>query len=142
LRDLELSIETEPASQDIEALGRGLNEHALPTTGAPGFRPLAVFARNESGALVGGVYGQVNWTWLHISLFWISAERRRQGVGSKLLGAIEAAAAARGCTGAHLDTFSYQARPFYERHGYRVFAILEEYPPGHQRVFMQKPLQG
>jgi GNAT superfamily N-acetyltransferase len=141
MRDLELSIETRPALPDIDALGRGLNEHALPTTGTPGFQPLAAFARNESGSLVGGVYAQLNWTWLHISLFWISTERRRQGLGSKLLGAIEAAALERGCAHSHLDTFSYQARPFYERHGYRVFAILEDYPPGHQRIFLRKPLR-
>jgi GNAT superfamily N-acetyltransferase len=141
MRDLELSIETQPASRDIDALGRGLSEHALPTTGAPGFRPLAAFARDESGVLVGGVYGQVNWNWLQISLFWISTERRHRGLGSRLLQAIEAAALERGCTHSHLDTFSYQARPFYERHGYRVFAILEEYPPGHQRIFLRKPLR-
>jgi len=137
----ELSIETNPAPEDVEALGQGLNEHAIPFTGVVGFRPLAVFARDEGGALVGGISGQLNWTWLHVSLFWIAAPHRRRGLGARLLGAIEAAARARGCSRAHLDTFSYQARPFYERHGYAVFATLEEYPPGHRRFFMQKELR-
>jgi len=47
---------------------------------------------------------------------------------------------ARGCTRAHLDTFSYQARPFYERQGWRVFATLDDYPEGHQRFFLRKDL--
>ena len=47
---------------------------------------------------------------------------------------------ARGCRYAHLDTFSYQARPFYDRLGYRLFGELENYPPGHSRFFLRKQL--
>ena len=138
--DVVFSVETTPAARDVEALGQGLTEHALPTTGRPGFQPLGVFARDHGGALIGGVYGQVNWNWLHVALVWVSASRRHAGLGSRLLAALEAAARERGCTQAHLDTFSYQARPFYERHGYRVFATLDDYPTGHRRFFMRKVL--
>ena len=138
--DLALTVETAPDPRDVEALGQGLTEHALPFTHRAGFEPLAVFARDRNGVLVGGVHGHVNWTWLHVALFWISAAQRRQGLGSSLLRAIETAAIERGCTQAHLDTFSYQARPFYERHGYALFATLEDYPPGHQRFFLRKVL--
>ena len=89
---------------------------------------------------MGGAYGRVNWTWLDVSLLWVAAGDRNQGLGSKLLEEIETAAVARGCTCAHLETFGYQARPFYERHGYEVFATLDDYPPGHQRFFMRKLL--
>ena len=141
MSELALSVETSPAERDVEALARGLTEHALPVTGRPGFHPLGVFARDREGALVGGVHGQVNWNWLHISLFWVSEDCRHQGLGSRLLAAIETAAVERGCSHAHLDTFSYQARPFYERQGYRLFATLEDYPPGQQRFFLRKPLR-
>lgn len=141
MQEIQLSVEMEPSATDLAALGKGLTEHALPFTGVPGFRPLAVFARDADGNLVGGASGLLNWTWLHVALLWVSAEHRDQGLGSRLLGAIEAAAAERGCTRAHLDTFSYQAKPFYERHGYRVFAVLHDYPPGHQRIFLNKRLR-
>lgn len=140
MNDLTLTIDTDPRPEDIAALGRGLTEHALPTTRVAGFQPLAVFARDGDGRLVAGVQGMVNWNWLHIALFWISAERRRGGLGSQLLAAIENAARERGCVYAHLDTFSYQARPFYERHGYTLFATLDDYPPGQQRFFLRKTL--
>jgi hypothetical protein len=45
-----------------------------------------------------------------------------------------------GCTDAFLDTFSFQARPFYEKLGYRVFGVLENHPAGHQHYFMTKQL--
>lgn len=136
-----LTVETQPSSADLEALANGLTEHALPTTGRRGFLPIAVFARDAGGGLVGGVSGTVNWNWLHISLFWVSSERRHGGLGSRLLRAIEAAAVERGCVYAHLDTFSYQARPFYERHGYVLFAELADYPPGQSRFFLRKELR-
>jgi GNAT superfamily N-acetyltransferase len=135
-----LSVETSPQERDVEALAAGLTEHALPITGKAGFLPLAVFAREPGGALVGGAHGQVNWNWLSISLLWVADAHRRTGLGSRLLGALEDAARERGCENAHLDTFSYQARPFYERHGYDVFAVLEDYPPGHRRFFLRKAL--
>lgn len=142
MNDLSVAVETTPDPRDVQALVRGLTEHALPVTTTPGFLPLAVFARDRKGALVGGMHGQVNWTWLHIGLVWVSEARRHQGLGSRLLAAIETAAVERGCRHAHLDTFSYQARPFYERHGYRLFATLDDYPPGHQRFFLRKTLRG
>lgn len=139
--DVTLSVETAPAERDVAALAAGLTEHALPTTGRPGFLPLAVFARDAEGALVGGISGTVNWSWLHIALFWIASSDRHGGLGSRLLRALEAAAIERGCAQAHLDTFSYQARPFYERHGYALFATLEDYPPGQARYFLRKNLR-
>jgi GNAT superfamily N-acetyltransferase len=138
--DLDLRIDSSPASGDIEALGRGLTEHALPTTGVPGFQPLAVWGRDAQGTLRAGIFGHANWNWLHIALFWIAEDLRHGGLGSRMIGMIEAAALERGCRNAHLDTFSYQARPFYERHGYELFATLEDYPPGQARYFLRKRL--
>lgn len=138
--DPQLSIETSPQQGDVDALAEGLNQYGLPTTRTAGFQPLAVFARDRGGALVGGAHGQVNWNWLFVSLFWVSPDRRHTGLGSKILAALEAAARERGCTNAHLDTFSFQARPFYERRGYTLFAELEDYPPGHRRFFLRKVL--
>jgi hypothetical protein len=44
------------------------------------------------------------------------------------------------CTDAFLDTFSFQARPFYEKLGYRVFGTLENHPAGLHHYFMTKKL--
>jgi len=138
--ELRLEVTREPAAPDVEALGRGLSEHGAPVTGRVGFRPLAVFARDARGRLVGGCAGQVNWNWLAVSLVWLDAGLRGRGLGGRLLDALEEAARREGCTHAHLDTFSWQAGPFYERRGYRPFATLEDYPPGQQRLFLRKRL--
>ena len=136
-----LIVEDEPKTDDVEALARGLNEHAVRNTGVAGFREIAVFVRDEDGALMGGVWGYVNWNWLWVGAVWLSEELRGRGYGRQMMEKLEHTARVRGCLYAHLDTFSFQARPFYEGLGYEVFATLDDYPPGHQRFFMKKALR-
>jgi hypothetical protein len=45
----------------------------------------------------------------------------------------------RGCSAVWLDTFEFQARPFYEKLGYRLFGTLD-FPAGFKRFFLQKAL--
>jgi GNAT superfamily N-acetyltransferase len=134
------TVEDAPGNEDVQALAQGLTAHALPHTKMPGFQPIGVFMRDENGALLGGAWGYVNWNWLFVGLVWLSDDLRGGGYGRQMITTLEDAARERGCQYAHLDTFSYQARPFYEGLGYEVFATLDDYPPGHQRFFMKKSL--
>lgn len=135
-----LVVDEDPKGDDVEALANGLNNHALRHLQVAGFRPLGVFMRDERGTLIGGVWGYLNWNWLWIGLVWLSDDLRGVGYGRQMMEAIERAARERGCRYSHLDTFSFQARPFYEGLGYEVFATLDDYPTGHQRFFMKKAL--
>jgi GNAT superfamily N-acetyltransferase len=138
--DYTITIEDTPSSEDIQRLRQGLATHALSYTQAPGFQSIAVFLRDEAGTVIGGIWGYINWNWLSVGLVWLSEELRGQGYGKQLMIKLEEVAKARGCQYAHLDTFSYQARPFYETLGYELFATLGDYPPGHQRFFLKKIL--
>ena len=137
---VDLILDESPDATDIDALRVGLTEHSQILIGDPGFKPIAVFARAPDGSLVGGAYGFLNWSWLDLSLLWVAESQRGQGLGSRLVQRIEVEAWLRGCRHAHLETFSYQAREFYERHGYEAFAELPDYPPGHIKVYLRKPL--
>jgi GNAT superfamily N-acetyltransferase len=137
-----LTIEDTPRAEDVATLTDGLTAHALRHTSVAGFKPLAAWLRDERGALIGGAYGYVNWNWLFINLVWLHDSLRGHGHGRHVILALEAAARERGCTHAHLDTFSFQARGFYEKLGYEVFSTLDDYPPGHRRFFMKKTLAG
>ena len=92
--------------------------------------------------VIGGLVGATNWTWLHIRILAVPAERRGLGIGRKLMDRAEDIARLRGCRAAWVDTYSFQAPGFYERLGYRQFGTLPDYPPGHQRLFYCKPLTG
>jgi len=74
-----------------------------------------------------------------LSLY-LPADLRSRGLGAELLRRAEVEARARGCVGAHLDTYGFQARGFYEKQGYAVFGALPDCPPGHARFFLSKRL--
>lgn len=48
--------------------------------------------------------------------------------------------AQRGCKYAFVDTFSFQAPAFYEKHGYREVFTLEDYPYTEKRYYYTKDL--
>ena len=52
----------------------------------------------------------------------------------------ERARAERDCVGVRLDTWGFQAKPFYEKQGYEVFGVLEDHPPGETEYLLAKRL--
>ncbi|MEM7355486.1 MAG: hypothetical protein AAF657_32030, partial [Acidobacteriota bacterium] len=67
---LQLTLDESPAPTDLDRLRQGLQEHSASFVDRPGFRPLALFARDADGALIGGVYASINWNWVDITLLW------------------------------------------------------------------------
>ena len=102
--------------------------------------PLTLVLHNDEGRIVGGAIGETNWGWLHLTVLAVSQDLRGQGWGSRLIREIERLALDRGCHHVWVDTFSFQARPFYERLGYKVFGTLPNYPSDQERYFLSKPL--
>ena len=130
----------EATREEIEHLAAGIADHARGRIGDPGFHPVAILAEDESGRIVGGVTGSINWTWLSVKLLWVSGPHRGRGVGRRLMEAIEDLARERGCLRAHVDTLAFQAPAFYTRLGYEPFAELPDYAPGHARIYLRKTL--
>jgi GNAT superfamily N-acetyltransferase len=131
-----------------DAPGAALSDVILPgliafneARAGPGhYRPLAVLVTDDAGKPLGGLSGATYWRWFYIQLFWLPEQLRGAGLGSEILGRAEAEAKARGCLDVWLDSFSFQAPGFYQRHGYRSFGTLDDYPPGQRRVFLTKRL--
>jgi GNAT superfamily N-acetyltransferase len=141
LDGVDVSVTGAPDRADLDAVKAGVLALNVGVLGADKAVPLAILARRE-GALVGGASGFTLWKWLFIDYLWVSDELRGRGLGAQLLGRAEAAARERGCGAAWLDTFSFQAPGFYTKLGYRHFGQLDDFPPGHARYFMWKPLVG
>ena len=135
-----IEVTEEPAQPDVEALLRGLIAFNEPFLGRSDFRRLGVLARRPGGDLAGGLIAETGRGFLFVDLLWVDPDARSAGLGSRLMAAAEAEARRRGCAMAWLDTYDFQARPFYERHGYRVFGELDGFPNGHRRFYMAKRL--
>jgi GNAT superfamily N-acetyltransferase len=103
-------------------------------------KPLAVQMKNEQGKVIAGATARSFGDWLLLDYLWVSEELRGQNIGSKLLAKIEATGKSRGCVKCLLDTLDFQAKPFYERHGYKVEWTQEGYPKTGCKYFMVKAL--
>lgn len=140
--DFTLHLQDKPRAPDANAVIRGLVDHAERESGMRKRNPqlLSIFLRHPRRGIAGGLNAVTVWGWLHIKEFWVASDLRGKGLGSQILLAAEAEARRRGCNSAFLDTFDFQAKPFYERLGYRQWGSLAEFPEGHTRFFMMKPL--
>jgi GNAT superfamily N-acetyltransferase len=137
-----LRIVVEPHAPDHlkQVVEDGLGSYNVAVTGFAEYYPVAIFLKDAHDAVLGGVLGHIWGKWLRVAILWLAEPVRGQGYGRQLLLAAEAYARERGCEQVQLSTFSFQARPFYEKLGYDVFATLEDCPPGHREYFLRKPL--
>ena len=135
-----LSITTieHPSARQQRSVIRRLVSYNDLWAGPERFIRFAVLLHDRRRRLVGGLLASTHWQWLFISHLWIDETVRRQGYGTQLLLKAEAEARSRGCKHAYLDTFSFQARGFYEAHGYQIFGELHDFPVGHTRHFLWK----
>ena len=105
--------------------------------------PFALEIREApDGPVAGGLWGMSLWGSFYIALVVTPEGARGQGLGSDLMRRAEAEARARGCRQMWLDTYDFQARPFYERLGFTVFGQIDGPAPMFPRWFMQKALEG
>jgi GNAT superfamily N-acetyltransferase len=136
-----MRIEISEAEQTpLEAvLFAGLRNFNDPYMGLHGYTPLRLMVfRDGEDVPVGGIQGHSLAAWLYIQLVYLPEDLRRDGLGSRLMQQAEDEGRARGCVGVYLDTFSFQARPFYEKRGYTLYGTIPDSPPGHSRYFLMK----
>jgi GNAT superfamily N-acetyltransferase len=129
------------AAADLRHIVQSLvDNHNVAMTGHAEWYPVTFFLRDEAGEVLGGLLGDIWAAWLHVRTLAVAAPARRRGFGRELMKQAELYAVKRGCTDAFLDTFSFEARPFYEKLGYHVFGVLENHPVGYRHFFMTKQL--
>jgi GNAT superfamily N-acetyltransferase len=140
VEDLEMVFEPLPG----EALTRFLTDNVINVniakTGVSTWHPVGFFLKNARGEWLGGLTGYIWGGWLHVNFLWVTESLHGQGHGSRLMDAAEQLAVKRGALAANLETHSFQAEDFYLKRGYVVFGRLEDYPPGHTKLFLHKRL--
>ena len=132
-------VEDHPDPRDIDVLEAQIRREASAAMGLGDETDLAIFVR-DAGQVVAGISG---WTWgdcCELQSLWVAPSLRGRGLGSQLLAAAEAAAAARGCTQTVHFTYGFQARALYERSGYELVGEVEDFPSGTNVLWYRKRL--
>lgn len=129
-----------PAPEDVAAVRAGLMAFNDSKAGPVNLQRIGLYLRDTEKVICGGLVGFLAWQWLSVDLLWVDESLRGQGYGAAILERAERVARDAGCVAVKLDTYEFQARPFYEKRGYVVFGVLEGYPANTRTYYMQKVL--
>lgn len=132
----------QPASaEDTRAVFAGLLAFNQAASGdALDDQPVNRVIHDAAGQVVAGIAADVCGGWLMVHALWVDQTQRGRGLGQALLADAEQQARALGAHAVTLDTFSWQAEGFYLKQGYAVFGRLQDFPRGHERLHLRKPL--
>jgi GNAT superfamily N-acetyltransferase len=137
-----VTLDAKPHPNDINAIVNGLFEFNRSQTGGATFEYLLATVRDAQGAVVGGLFGATYLGWLQVQAVWLPDSLRGHNYGTKLMALAENEAVRRGCTRVFLETYSFQALPFYEKCGYTVHSRIADFPVGGARYALTKCLSG
>lgn len=141
---MQIAIELEPSEKDSRRLSEGIisfNHARIPDLESiKDEKRFSIFARDMDGEIQGGLRATCYWNTLHIELLWIAAEARSRGLGREIIECAEIYALENRCSKAFVETTSWQAKPFYEKHGYKLIATLNDRPKGHASHYLAKSL--
>jgi GNAT superfamily N-acetyltransferase len=123
-----------------KAIGHGLVAFNLRTVGYTHGRLVTVSLRDDADQIIGGATGHSRGPTAFLELLWIEDAHKGKGTGTKLLAAFEAECRRLRARQIYLDTYSFQAKPFYEKNGYEELGRIEGYFEGVDRYWMIKAL--
>jgi len=96
------------------------------------------FLAFNDGKLIGGAIGFIEYNWYFLDLLYIDEVYRGQAIGTRLIEEIEKFSKNENLTGVRMETWNFQAKGFYEKNSYNVFAQMEDCPPGTVDYFLKK----
>ena len=84
--------------------------------------------REEDGQLIALLHAQQVLENIHVKALVVDKEHQKKGLGASLLAELEEKAGAAGVSSITLSTKSYQAKDFYVKQGYEIYASLSDVP--------------
>jgi GNAT superfamily N-acetyltransferase len=121
-------------------LQRRLHEFNVTATGYDDGQPLTAHITGPRGETIAGLSGHTWGGCCEVVSLWVDERERGRGLGTALLAAAEAEAKRRGCSQVTLSTHTFQAPAFYEKLGYVRVGMVADYPRGHAKLHLAKPL--
>ena len=84
--------------------------------------------REEEGLLIALLHAQQVLENIHIKALVVDKGHQKKGLGASLLAELEEKAEKAGVSSITLSTKSYQAKDFYVKQGYEIYASMEDVP--------------
>ncbi|WP_026691320.1 GNAT family N-acetyltransferase [Alteribacter aurantiacus] len=140
---MKIAISKTESKEDIQHVNDQLFYYNLahfPSDLRDRYEQINLVLKDEEGNVKGGILAAVCWNWLEIDTLMVDAELRRSGYGTKLLQKIEQIALEKDCDFIKVDTLSFQALGFYEKHDYLVFGKIDGVGRDFTHYYLKKEL--
>ena len=99
-----------------------------------------LYVAMDNDVFCGGIYLQAYQDSLYVDLLAVNVDYRGRNIGTKLMEFAEKYARERNFESIDLGTTEFQARPFYEKLGYKVVFTRQNYPIGYECYTLHKKL--
>lgn len=119
-----------------KTLKRGLRDYNYEQLGERGAH-FSIIAKNNE-LVIGGLIIEKCSDAFYIKTLWVHDSFKKQGIGSKLLTMLDGEAENQNIPKIFTDTYTFQARGFYEKHGFKVIGIIREYILGYDKIYLKK----
>lgn len=137
----DFGISTKDEQEFVDNKLGDFNIEQVPETQEKHLVPLN-FCFKKDGVVIAGINAEMYfWHIVYVSILFVDKAYRHHNLGSYLLKKVESEAKAMGAKLVHLDTFDFQAKDFYLKHGYEIFGVLDDCPEGRKRYYLKKVLQ-
>lgn len=119
---------------------KGIIDYNAPFFGANPSQPFTIYIKDIQSNVIAGLTGFYKGKYTRVDLVWIHEDFRHQGLGRKLILKLEEFSKIKGCRYIQLDTFDFQARPFYEKLGFKCIGTVSKWVEDRDCHFMRKTL--
>ena len=119
--DLRIAVESKDEAVD-HIVHMGLRAFNRTRANWPERQHFNIVLRDGEGRVRGGILASVNFDVLVLEDVFVEEDCRGGGYGGQMMAAAEQEGRTRGARLAVVSTFSWQARPFYEKLDYAVYA--------------------
>ena len=127
---------------DDENVGKFMNvefaEYATGCEVALNYQEFCIVAQEDDGTVIGAINGRAYYNEVHIQDLIIGKGCRRDGLGTKLVTAVEDKFRGQGYGFVALTTFGFQAPEFYKKLGYKLEFVRESADPKLSKYFYRK----
>jgi len=138
---IELSVSDAENREAVAFIEQHLVAYNVATARLGTWHALTALVRDSEGQIIAGLIAELWGGCLELRYLWVREDRRGCGYGTRLLAAAEAEALARDCMQVVVDTFSFQAPTFYEKHGYAVCGVVDDFPQGFSKYVLNKRIR-
>ncbi|MCA9836473.1 MAG: GNAT family N-acetyltransferase [Trueperaceae bacterium] len=134
------TIDHQPSAEAIAYINEQIQSFNIEQTGISTRSSVSLVLRDETGAIIAGINGQLWGNCCELQSLWVSEKHRGSGLGKQVLELAETKVKEQGGTVLTLASFSFQAPKFLREQGFDLVGVVQDYPSPYNKYFFRKKL--